>query len=211
MKFLKLFSAQNETKSDLELVELYKQTSDNRHVGELFNRYTHLVFGVCMKYLKDEEESRDAVMLIFEKLLTDLKRFEIQNFAPWLHRLTQNFCLMYLRQKERDFKRTENLKNNVYADMESQPNWHLSDEADSDALPTQIRNIEEALKHLKENQRLCLVLFYLEEKSYQEVAAQTGFSLGEVKSYIQNGRRNIKKLLGILCIAGSAVCLCLFF
>ncbi|MCC5946588.1 MAG: RNA polymerase subunit sigma-24, partial [Bernardetiaceae bacterium] len=88
MLFLKIFRRTSAaTPSDIELIELYKESDDNRYVGELFERYTHLVFGVCLKYIKDVDESKDVVMLIFEKLLIDLKRFEIQNFSPWLHRL----------------------------------------------------------------------------------------------------------------------------
>jgi RNA polymerase sigma factor (sigma-70 family) len=195
MKFLKLFSTNISTYSDLELIAHFQENGDNRYVGELFNRYTHLVFGVCLKYLKDPDESQDAVMLIFEKLLTDLKRFEIQNFPPWLHRLTQNYCLMMLRQKEKHLKDSQNLEKNVYDNVETPQIEHLFEEN----LPEEpLNNVEAALANLKDEQRTCLMLFYMEQKSYQEIAEQTRLSLKEVKSHIQNGRRNIKKQLGIL-------------
>ncbi|WP_338769391.1 RNA polymerase sigma factor [Bernardetia sp. ABR2-2B] len=199
--FVKLFSKKN-PRSDLELIEAYKETRDNKFVGELFERYTHLVYGVCLKYLKDEEDSKDAVLLIFEKLLTDLLRFEIQNFPPWLHRLTQNYCLMYLRQRKREFKRSEDYFNNQDDErMDSDPDWHLSNKSEKHKKEERLNSIEDALHTLNPEQKQCVELFFLEEKSYQEIVELTGFSLSKVKSFLQNGKRNIKKQLGILTLA----------
>ncbi len=196
--FVKLFSKKS-PRSDLELIEAYKETQDNKFVGELFERYTHLVYGVCLKYLKDEEDSKDAVLLIFEKLLTDLLRFEIQNFPPWLHRLTQNYCLMYLRQRKREFKRSANYFTNQDEErMDSDPDWHLSNKSEKYEKEERLNSIEEALDTLNPEQKQCVELFFLEEKSYQEIVELTNFSLKEVKSFLQNGKRNIKKQLGIL-------------
>lgn len=196
--FVKLFSKKN-PRSDLELIEAYKETRDNKFVGELFERYTHLVYGVCLKYLKDEEDSKDAVLLIFEKLLTDLLRFEIQNFPPWLHRLTQNYCLMYLRQRQREFKRSEHYFTNQDDErMDSDPDWHLSNKGEKHEKEERLTSIEDALHTLNPEQKQCVELFFLEEKSYQEIVEITGFSLSKVKSFLQNGKRNIKKQLGIL-------------
>jgi len=193
--FVKLFSKKN-PRSDLELIEAYKETQDNKFVGDLFERYTHLVYGVCLKYLKDEEDSKDAVLLIFEKLLTDLLRFEIQNFPPWLHRLTQNYCLMYLRQRQREFKRSADYFTNQDDErMDSDPDWHLSNKHEKEE---RLTSIEEALNTLNPEQKQCVELFFLEEKSYQEIVEMTGLSLSNVKSFLQNGKRNIKKQLGIL-------------
>jgi RNA polymerase sigma factor (sigma-70 family) len=55
-----------------------------------------------------------------------------------------------------------------------------------------LSNLNEALKSLAEKQRICVELFYLQEKSYNEVAEITGFTMNEVKSFIQNGKRNLK-------------------
>lgn len=196
--FVKLFSKKN-PRSDLELIEAYKETRDNKFVGELFERYTHLVYGVCLKYLKDEEDSKDAVLLIFEKLLTDLLRFEIQNFPPWLHRLTQNYCLMYLRQRQREFKRSADYFTNQDDErMDSDPDWHLSNKTEKHEKEERLTSIEDALNTLNPEQKQCVELFFLEEKSYQEIVEITGLSLSNVKSFLQNGKRNIKKQLGIL-------------
>lgn len=196
--FVKLFSKKN-PRSDLELIEAYKETRDNKFVGELFERYTHLVYGLCLKYLKDEEDSKDAVLLIFEKLLTDLLRFEIQNFPPWLHRLTQNYCLMYLRQRQREFKRSADYFTNQDDErMDSDPDWHLSNKTEKHEKEERLTSIEDALNTLNPEQKQCVELFFLEEKSYQEIVEITGLSLSNVKSFLQNGKRNIKKQLGIL-------------
>lgn len=175
--------------SDLELVLKFKESGDNSYLGEIFERYTHLVFGVCLKYLQDHDESKDAVMAIFEKLIDDLKKHEIANFKSWLHSVAKNHCLMFLRtQKSVSFKNEEfKIHSNQF--MESDEFLHLFEENKTEK---EIGNLNDALKDLNEEQKLCIDLFYLKEKSYQEVSEETGFTMNQVKSFIQNGKRNLK-------------------
>lgn len=160
-------------------------------LGTLFKRYSHLVFGVCMKYLKNEAMAEDMSMQVFEKLITSLKEHEIQNFRPWLHMVTRNECLMHLRKQkgqqvtELEPSRTEN-DDEV---MEFAAEEHLDD---VEWKEMQLDVLEEGIKSLNEEQRLCIELFYLQKKSYQEVADLTGYDLKKVKSYIQNGKRNLR-------------------
>jgi RNA polymerase sigma factor (sigma-70 family) len=113
---------------DLELVSLFKESGDNSYIGELFKRYTHLIFGVCMKYLKDEEDSKDAVMQIFEKLPDDLKKHEITNFKGWLHSVAKNYCLMELRSKASKHEKDNELAKDFETFMESDTELHLEKE-----------------------------------------------------------------------------------
>lgn len=178
--------------TDTELVARFRETGDNICIGELFSRYKHLVYGVCMKYLADQDESQDVQMQIFEKLLKDLQRHEIEQFKGWLYTVTKNECLMYLRSKKSKKAHEQELKKDLTALMESEPGMHPDGITDTEY---QLREMEDQLGGLGENQRRCLELFYLEQKCYKEVADITGFSLNEVKSYIQNGKRNLKILL----------------
>jgi RNA polymerase sigma factor (sigma-70 family) len=175
--------------SDLDIVQKYKQTGDKNYVGVLFERYGHLVYGVCLKYLKNTDNSKDAVMLIFEKLLVDLKKNEINNFKAWLHIVSKNHCLMKLRKESK-------LKNR---EQDIEAIEHSLTEVDSGEEPevkeAQLTHLEEAIKLLKPEQQSCVELFYIKEKCYQEVADITGFTLKQVKSYIQNGKRNLKLIL----------------
>jgi RNA polymerase sigma-70 factor (ECF subfamily) len=177
------------TLEDLQLVTLYKETGDNNCVGVLFQRYSHLIFGVCMKYLKDEDDSSDASMQIFEKLLKDLKKHEIQQFKGWLHMVCKNFCLMQLRSGQTKLKHQKELYKDFAGIMENDLGLHHSLEYTKEL---QLNYMEECMKGLNNEQRLCIELFYLQEKSYNEVAAMTSFSMNNVKSYIQNGKRNLK-------------------
>jgi RNA polymerase sigma-70 factor (ECF subfamily) len=177
---------------DLELVAQYKQTQDNVLVGELFRRYTHLIFGVCMKYLKDEDEAQDAGMQIFEKLLTDLKKHDIQQFKGWLHMVCKNYCLMQLRAGASRLKRTKEMQKDLVSLMESPPELHLTVENTKEL---QLTFMEECLKGLNNEQKVCVELFFLQEKSYQEVTEMTNYSMNNVKSYIQNGKRNLKNCM----------------
>jgi len=142
-----------------------------------------------MKYLKNEDDAKDATMAVYEKLMEDLKRFEVQKFSNWIHSVARNYCLMQLRSR----------KTMLHVDDENGPGWdsvveshqpsHLSVEKDKEA---ELQLMEEAIRHLNEEQRICIELFYLKNYCYQDVAEISGFTLLEVKSYIQNGKRNLK-------------------
>jgi RNA polymerase sigma-70 factor (ECF subfamily) len=175
---------------DEELIARYKETGDRQLVGILFERYTQLSFLVCMKYLKDEDESKDAVMQVFEKMLSDLMKYEVRTFSHWLHRVLKNHCLALLDKKQRERKKTENYYEDHDGFMESGPDNDLSNEAV--IREVRIGQLELAMKELNDQQKLCVELFYLQRKSYKEVSDITGFEMKEVKSYIQNGKRNLK-------------------
>ena len=189
------FRKRNHIKSltDDELVAQYKESHDVVYVGELFERYTHLVFLVCMKYLKNEMESEDISMQIFEKLIKDLKKYEVRKFKYWLHTVTKNQCLIYLEKKKRIRHKADEFRETEQGSVESIDEDNLLGEVDS--REAQLSQLEEALKLLNDEQRKCLELFYLQQKSYQEVAELTGYGMKQVKSYIQNGKRNLKKHL----------------
>ena len=183
MKFLKNTSRLKQL-DDAALITQYKTTGDLDVLGVLYNRYMHLVFGVCLNYLKDEEQSKDAVMQIFEELIVKVKAHEIQNFKSWLHVLSRNHCLMVLRKASKN--------NTVPLDesfVENTDFVHLDME---DTKEQQLSVMEACMKGLTDEQRICVDLFYLQEKCYKEVAEITGYDMLKVKSYIQNGKRNLK-------------------
>lgn len=174
---------------DSELLRLYKSNSDKTIIGILYKRYVHLAFGVSMKYMQDEDTAKDCVMEVFEKLITALHRHEITNFKSWLHSVVKNHCLMKLRATKRKFvERYETYDANLEV-VEMNLLWHPDDSAEKESI---LRLLEKGITQLNEHQRKCVELFYLNEKSYQEIAELTGYSMLNVKSYIQNGKRNLK-------------------
>ena len=169
---------------------------DKQIVGELYKRYTRFVFSICMKYLKDEESSKDAVMQIFEKLFVDLRKHEVANFKSWLHSVTRNHCLHIIRDSKYQNQKMKDFSNSEEEVMENQ----LFLYQDSvNVLEERVAELERELGNLSKEQRVCVELFYLKDKCYQEVAEITGFSLNQVKSYIQNGKRNL-----IISMVGNA-------
>lgn len=179
----------NKTLEDNQLVDLYKESGNTDAFGILFERYNMLVFGVCFKYFKDADESKDAVMQIFEKLLVDLKKHEIENFRPWLHTVAKNHCLMQLRKKSKQ-KNVRPLDiNNLRSDVEFHEVLHHAAGFEKEA---RYNKLEQAITELNAEQKLCIDLFYMQDKSYVEIVEITGFTANEVKSYIQNGKRNLK-------------------
>jgi RNA polymerase sigma-70 factor (ECF subfamily) len=184
-------SASSENKSDAELIDSFKSAGDASALGILFERYVHLVYGVCMKYLKNTEESRDATMQIFEKIRFDLQKHKVEKFSFWLHTVSKNYCLMQLRSKDAMKSYDDTLlvtedgvvKDNI-ADFFGEKNTdHL------------LEVLPKALENLNTEQRICVELFYLKEKCYEEISSITGYEMKKVKSYIQNGKRNLKIFL----------------
>ena len=183
MKFIKNTSKINE-QDDLSLIAAYQRSGDLEVLGTLYNKYMHLVFGVCFNYFKDEELSKDAVMQIFEELVGKLKIHQVQNFKSWLHVLSRNHCLMALRKAAKN--PTVAMEDNF---VENGDFVHLDID---DTKETQLTIMEKCMETLTEEQRKSVDLFYLQEKCYKEVADITGYDMLKVKSYIQNGKRNLK-------------------
>lgn len=171
--------------TDTELLDYYNADKNQQWIGILLERYTLLLLGVCMKYLKDETEAKDCVQQIFLKVLTEVGKYRIEYFKSWLYMVAKNHCLMRLRDK--GAKTVKELNEEHLAHSES-TNDLATDEQAYDFL-------EEAINELNEEQRQCVILFYLKKKSYQQIAEKTGYSLLQVKSYIQNGKRNLKIIL----------------
>lgn len=183
MKFIKNTSKINE-QDDVSLIAAYQKSGDLEVLGALYNKYMHLVYGVCFNYFKDEEQSKDAVMQIFEELVVKLKIHHVQNFKSWLYVLARNHCLMALRKAAKN--PTISIEETF---VENSDLVHLDIDETKE---TQLRVMEKCLETLNEEQRKSVALFYLQEKCYKEIAEITGYDMLKVKSYIQNGKRNLK-------------------
>ena len=180
-----LLSAKKRTEqSDAELLELFLHTERSEYLGELYNRYIPLVYGLCLKYLKSTEAAEDAVMQIFEVLLEKLGRFEVREFRTWLYSVARNHCLQILRKSTREI--STDFSTVV---VESDAEVHLFDRQQEEERSSAL---EGCMEQLPVPQRESVRLFFLEEKSYAEEAEITTYHLKSVKSYIQNGKRNLK-------------------
>jgi RNA polymerase sigma factor (sigma-70 family) len=182
LAFLKniLSSAQ----TDHELVVSYRETGDLAILGDLYQRYMELVYGVCLKYLKEPEPAQDAVMHIFEELVSKLKKHEVENFRAWLHQVAKNHCLMQLRTPK-------NLKTVELSPllMQNEQDVHLNGVMDNEQ---NFQQLEGCIAVLPEEQKTMIKLFYLDGKCYNEIVEITGKTWNHVRSAIQNGRRNLK-------------------
>ncbi len=171
--------------TDSELLEKFYGTGDNKWLGIVLQRYTLLLLGVCMKYLRNEEEARDAVQQIFMKSLTELAKYKVVYLKSWLYMVAKNHCLMKLRDK------------NIIIPVEDKLQLAAPDNEREELLEKEasLSLLEKALEELNPEQKTCVTLFYLQKKSYHQIVLDTGFSLLQVKSYIQNGKRNLKQLI----------------
>ncbi len=182
LTFLKNIPPVNST--DKELVERYRDTADLKVLGELYQRYMDLVYGVCLKYLPDAETAKDAVMQIFEELVVKLKKHEVDNFRGWLHQVAKNHCLMQLRTPKN--LKTVEFKTEL---MQSGETVHLNGVLEKEE---NFKRLELCIGELTKEQQTAIRLFYLEEKCYNEIVEITGQEWNQVRSFIQNGRRNLK-------------------
>lgn len=172
--------------TDTQLLELYYSDKNQKWIGILLERYTLLLLGLCMKYLKNEEEAKDCVQQIFLKVLTEIPKYKVDYFKSWLYMVGKNQCLMRLREK--GVKEMKELTEQIVADEDSNRDALQQNELTYHFL-------EEALNELSEEQRVCVTLFYLQKASYNQISERRGYTLLQVKSYIQNGKRNLKLLL----------------
>jgi len=180
--FLKKISPNSLT--DKELVALYKQSDDMTVLGELYQRYMDLVYGVCLKYFKEAETAKDSVIQIFEELVVKLKKHEVDNFKGWLHQVAKNHCLMQLRTPK-------NLKTVEFKIefVQNEENVHLNGVLEKEE---NFQKLEYCLGTLTGDQQEAIRLFYLEGKCYNEIVEMTGHEWNYIRSCIQNGRRNLK-------------------
>jgi RNA polymerase sigma-70 factor (ECF subfamily) len=173
--------------TDDQLLHFYQDDGNQEWLGILLERYTMLLLGVCMKYLKNEEEAKDCVQQVFLKVLTDAGKYQITFFKSWLYMVAKNHCLMKLRNQ--NGKHIKELTDVATEEMpvDKKSEWQENEKTYS--------LLEASIQELNEEQKQCVILFYLHKKSYTEITEQTGYSLSQVKSYLQNGKRNLKLIL----------------
>jgi len=173
--------------TDQELLDRYYTDRNNEWLGTLLQRYTLLLLGVCMKYIKEEEEAKDCVQQIFMKVITELPKYRVEYFKSWIYTIARNYCLMKLRGQH---GHAAELTDTMLAAWDEEGGLHQHLEKDQ-----LLELLSGSLQELGKEQQQCVILFYLEKKSYQEITAVTGFTLMQVKSYIQNGKRNLKLIM----------------
>lgn len=177
--------------TDAELLTLFKKTTQNQYLGELLERYSLLVFGVCIKYLKDQTSAQDATQQVFEKVIKEVVKYEIPYFKSWLYSVAKNQCLMQLR----------NSSNKMQYSAQEIDDLELTSEDDSGLklreylLQDKLEILHESLQNLNKDQSACIDLFYLQKLSYREIENKTGLTFQQIKSNIQNGKRNLRMML----------------
>ncbi len=173
--------------SNEELLAIFVEGHDTAFLGELYRRFIPLVYGLCLKYLNNQELARDAVMDIFETLVEKVPQYEIKNFNTWLYSVTKNHCLHIIRkEKQTSFVNIED------AFVENEAIFTLTDKPQSQE---EADALTYCLGTLLEEQKVSIDYFFFEEKSYADIVELTGYALSKVKSYIQNGKRNLKSCL----------------
>jgi len=186
LAFLKIFSKKEET--DEDLLTKFKLKGNQDDLAILYDRYIALIYGICLKYLKNREDAQDACIDIYEKLKESVNRFEIKNFKSWIAKLAVNHCLMFLRANKSKMEKRHDFEKELLSDMENEEQMHPNDVSHDNRIETMLKVLDD----LKEDQRNCIMMFYFHKHSYIEIAQLQQMTEKEVKSHIQNGKRNLK-------------------
>ena len=179
------------TYTDTELLQHFRKTEDSQWLGWLFERYSLLVFGVCMKYLRNATDAQDATQHVFEKALGEVGKYEIPFFKSWIYSVAKNHCLMQLRSRSSKPGTTDELPEETITELLTDQELKMKELL----MEEQSHQLKAALHELNPEQRICVDMFYMEKLSYHEIETKTGFSFAQVKSHIQNGKRNLRIIL----------------
>ena len=169
-----------------QLVNKYKETGDQSVLAELYQPYLQLVFGLCLKYFKNAHDAEDAAMDIYLSISEKLMRHNVNNFKSWLYVVSKNHCLDKLRSRGTKIGKEKEAQL-VYSEEVFHPDNNEDD--------SELRRLEKCMDKLAREQKQCVDMFYFQKKSYQEITDLTHFTWGQVRSYIQNGRRNLKNCM----------------
>ena len=183
------FNRNKNNKTDAELLDIYLKGNNQEVLGELYSRYMHLVYGVCLKYFKNPERAKDAVIELYEKILIEIEKHTITNFKSWLYVVTKNYCLMELRKTKKGKTILTSSDDELAGFMENEPKLHPIDEEQNELLE---KALADCIAKLKVEQQKCIQLFYYKNKCYREIAELLKIEEKKVKSFIQNGKRNLK-------------------
>ncbi len=187
-----LLSSARMDEADQTLIEMYRKTGDKALIGELFNRYSGFVLAVCMKYVQDTTLAEELTVEIFESLFKKLKNHTVDFFKTWLYSVSKNHCLLHHRSASAFRKHKGLFQQEQDGFMESEDSMYPSEENEK---ADKIKIVQDALGRLKPEQKVCVELFYIENKTYEEISRESGYNIKKVKSYIQNGKRNLKLIL----------------
>jgi RNA polymerase sigma-70 factor (ECF subfamily) len=179
------------TSSDEQLLQQYVASGDSVYMGELFKRYSYIVLAICRKYLKDRESSKDEAMQVFEHMLLYKGDKKIENFSKWIYVITKNHCLMKIRKE----KNIHFIEPDPHLDFEDRFHPFMGEDGLTGEEEGGLAHLEECMEGLNAFQKQCIDLFYMKENTYQAIALSTGFGIEKVKSYLQNGKRNLRMCL----------------
>jgi RNA polymerase sigma-70 factor, ECF subfamily len=185
---LRISHSRKREQDDHVLLDEYRRSGELEVLGELYSRYMHLVYGLCIKYLQNRDDAEDAVMQIFEKLITEIDRHEIQNFKSWLYVLSKNFCLMQIRSDKSKERKMDLWEKDQKDSVEFYPELHPIDEEGMNEHSA----LAECIEKLKAEQKDCVQLFYYQNWSYRQIAEILHIDEKKVKSHLQNAKRNMK-------------------
>ena len=166
---------------------------ERKEIRDLFKAYTKDIFGVAYYILKDQQAAKDIIMDVFEVLLKQDSLAKIQNKKAWLLGTSRNLSL---KKFNKQIKTQYGLEHKNIIEQ-------IVEKDDQEELIIKNANEEamlEQLALLKPLQSKCITLYYLKGLSYQQIAKKENISMNDVKSNIQNGKRNLKIKLEKLAI-----------
>ncbi len=168
--------------TDFELLDRFRRHGDRAAFERIVARHRPWLHRVCARLLRSDEAARDATQDVFARVLNRLDTFRGDNFPGWLKAIAVNCCLNTIDRDKR------------WAPLEAAGEAPAADLGPE----LQLLRLEEGVRarhliaRLPERQKIVFCLKYIDDCSYQEIERLTGFSNKEVKSFLQNARRNFE-------------------
>jgi RNA polymerase sigma-70 factor (ECF subfamily) len=173
--------------TDEQLVEA-TLSGDDHAFAELAQRHKGRVFGVASRFASNVAELEDICQDVFVQAFFKLRQFRRDSpFEHWLLRITTYKCYDYLRKRRRDPGGIS-----VDALLES---GHEPSAAEPPAPHPDLERLHAALAQLSPKERLVITLLELEERTVQEIAGLTGWSMANVKVRAFRARAALRKLM----------------
>lgn len=175
--------------SDSDLI-LRLREADLAALGELFERYRHRVYRTALAIVRDPAVAEDILQDCFLKVYANAHRLDTSRpLAPWLYRVTVNLSYTWLSRKHNRRTSLDNVMDRLVSPMRQAPD-QLTEH-------TEMRqNVRKAITDLSLDQRVVVVLYYLNNLSLQEIAEILDLPIGTVKSRLYYARENLRAKLG---------------
>lgn len=165
--------------TDIELIEACMRENPSAQ-KQLYDKYSSKLYGICLRYCKNEEEAQDILQDSFIKIFTKLNTFQYTgSFEGWLKRITTNTAIEHYRKKV-DLEQVDEITFNPYLSIDSEKTL-------------EVEELLKMIQELPEGYRMIFNMYAIDGFTHSEIAEKLGISEGTSKSQLSRARASLQK------------------